>query len=149
MRLSQHTDYALRLLMYLAVHEQRPATVPEVAAVYGISSNHLAKVAQQLVHHGWVQSIRGRGGGLRLACDPESVGLGDVIRQTERSITLVECMGEDSTCPIEPACDLKGVLGEALEAFLAVVDRYTLADLLQQRDALVPLMVDGRSAAEP
>lgn len=146
MKLSQHTDYALRLLIYLAVHPDRPATIQAVAESYDISSHHLAKVAQEMVQAGWVVSTRGRGGGLRLAAKPADIPLGAVIRRTETSFALVECLGESSTCPIDSACRLKGVLAEARDAFLAVIDRYMLADLVRQRRTLVPLLLRGELA---
>ena len=146
MKLSHHTDYALRLLIYLAVHTDRPATIQEVAEAYDVSAHHLAKVAQEMVHSNWVESSRGRGGGLRLAQKPAAISLGAVIRRTETSFALVECLGGESTCPIESACRLKGVLAEARDAFLAVIDRYTLADLVRQRRTLVPLLLHGDTA---
>lgn len=140
MQLTTHTDYALRLLIYLAVHRgDTPATVQDAATRYGISANHLAKVAQRLVQLGYVNSHRGRGGGLELACDENSIRLGDVVRQTENLI-LVECFSDDSKCPIEPACGLKHVLDKAQQAFLGVLDDYTLADLIGQRNQLVQLL---------
>jgi len=143
MKLSHHTDYALRLLIYLAAHHDRFATIHQVAGAYGISSHHLAKIVQELSHHGWVRSTRGRGGGLRLACKAADVPLGAVVRAMESSLALVECMGEASTCPIEPACGLKHVLIEARDAFLGVLDRYTLQDLVSDPQRLVPLLVQG------
>lgn len=140
MQLTSHTDYALRLLIYLAVHRgETPATVQDAATRYGISANHLAKVAQRLVQLGYVNSHRGRGGGLELACDTNAIGLGKLVRQTE-NLVLVECFGNDSECPIEPACGLKHVLDKAQQAFLGVLDDYTLADLIGQRSQLVQLL---------
>jgi Rrf2 family nitric oxide-sensitive transcriptional repressor len=141
MKLSQHTDYALRLLIHLAVHGDRAATVSEVAGAYGISSHHMAKVAQTLVQGTWVVSARGRGGGLRLARKPAEICVGDVVRHTEASLAIVECFGSEPGCPIEPACKLKHVLSEACDAFLAVLDQHTLADLVRNRRALVPLLI--------
>lgn len=136
MQLTSHTDYALRLLIYLAVHKsESPATVQDAATRYGISANHLAKIAQRLVQLGYINSHRGRGGGLELACEESSIKLGDVVRQTE-NLVIVECFGDNSNCPIEPACGLKYVLGKAQNAFLKVLDNYTLADLIKQRNCL-------------
>lgn len=143
MQLTTHTDYALRLLIYLAVRRDgEPATVQDVAARYGISAHHVAKVAQTLVQLGYVTSQRGRGGGLDLARAAEAINLGEVVRQTE-NLRLLDCFGPDSTCPIEPTCRLKGVLGAALTAFLEVLDRYVLSDLVTNRDELRGLLARG------
>lgn len=132
MRLSLHSDYALRILMAL------PATgelmsVDQIAGHYGVSRNHLAKVAQRLQALDYVATQRGRGGGMRLAHDPAAINVGTVVRQFENLDTLVECMDPaTSTCPVRGACGLQGVLGGALAAFLDHLDGYTLADLLPQ-----------------
>ena len=130
MQLTTHTDYSLRLLIYLGLsRDKAPATVQEIALSYGISANHIAKVAQTLTRLGYVKSLRGRGGGLVLAGDPERISVGEGVRQTE-NLKLLECFGENSSCPIDPACTLKKVLGRAQEAFLQVLDGYTLAELI-------------------
>jgi Rrf2 family nitric oxide-sensitive transcriptional repressor len=130
MRLTHFTDLSLRLLMFLAVKPKGLATIQEVAGRYGISRNHLMKVAQQLVKEGFVESVRGRGGGLRLKRLPSEIRVGDVVRATEDDFRMVECFEAGKTsCTLLPACRLKGVLGEALAAYLAVLDEHTLADL--------------------
>lgn len=130
MRLTHFTDLSLRLLMYLAVKPDGLATIQEVAGRYGVSRNHLMKVAQQLVKEGFVESVRGHGGGLRLKRPATEIRVGEVVRATEDDFRLVECFEAGrSSCTLLPACRLKGVLGEALGAYLAVLDRYTLADL--------------------
>ena len=130
MRLSHFTDLSLRLLMYLAVKPDGLATIQEVAGRYGVSRNHLMKVAQQLVKTGFVDSVRGHGGGLRLQRAPTQIRVGEVVRVTEDDFRMVECFEAGrSSCTLLPACRLKGVLGEALAAYLAVLDKYTLADL--------------------
>jgi len=136
-RLTTYTDYGLRLLMYVALKGGELATIQEVADAYGISKNHLMKVAYDLGRHGYLETVRGRGGGLRLARPTERIGLGDVVRSMEEDFTLVECFapGADG-CRITRACRLKGVLGEALKAYLAVLDGYTLADLTTRNSAL-------------
>jgi len=131
MRLTLHTDYALRMLMVLALEPGRPLTIEDIAKRHGISRNHLMKVAQTLVQAGFVESLRGRGGGLRLAREPASLKLGDIVRATEDGFSLVECFGSDNTCVVSPACRLRSPLEEALAAFLAVLDRYTIADLVK------------------
>lgn len=130
MRLTTFSDYALRLLMYLAVRREALSTVPEVAAAYGISINHMTKVAHALGQGGYIETIRGRGGGLRLARKPEEVAIGEVVRFTETDMDVVPCFDpENRECPLWRACRLKGALEKARLAFLAVLDDYTLADL--------------------
>jgi Rrf2 family transcriptional regulator, nitric oxide-sensitive transcriptional repressor len=136
MRLTLHTDYALRLLMYLAIEPDRLQTIEEIAARYRISRNHLMKVAQTLVQAGVVDSIRGRGGGLRLARPPDAINIGAVVRETEDGFALVECFDPKGDCIITPACSLRGPLEQALAAFLSVLDRYTLADLVKNPGSL-------------
>lgn len=153
MRLTVHTDYAMRVLMYLAVEEGRLVTIEEMAAAHGISRNHLMKVAQQLGQFGFVEAVRGRGGGLRLARPAAGIGVGEVVRRTEESFQLVDCMQSGGgTCRIVPACRLKHVLAQALEAFAAVLDGYTLADLVgarapEMRRLLAGSEAPGRDAA--
>lgn len=131
MRLTLHTDFALRLLMLLALEPDTLHTIEEVATRYRISKNHLMKVAQTLVQKGFVESVRGRSGGLRLAKPADRINLGAVVRTTEDSLTLVECFDrETNTCVVAPACGLRGPLDEALAAFFAVLNKYSLADLV-------------------
>ena len=131
MRLTLHTDFALRLLMLLALEPDTLHTIEEVANRYQISRNHLMKVAQTLVQKGFVESVRGRSGGLRLAKPADRINLGAVVRTTEDSLTLVECFDrETNTCVVAPACGLRGPLDEALAAFFAVLNKYSLADLV-------------------
>lgn len=137
MQLTLYTDYSLRVLLYLGLNPRRMATITEIAASYGISRNHLVKVVHNLAIQGFVQSTRGRGGGLKLARPPQDINIGDVVRHTEVNFQLVECFDKKSnTCPIAPACFLKGALHEAQTAFMSVLDRYTLADVLANRDWL-------------
>jgi Rrf2 family nitric oxide-sensitive transcriptional repressor len=130
MRLTQHTDFSIRVLIHLGVHPERRCTVREIADSYGISRNHLMKVGQKLVTAGFVDSVRGAGGGLTLAKPPEAINLGDVVRAMEPDFGMVECMRPDNACVITPACTLPPVLAEATRAYLEVISRYTLADLL-------------------
>lgn len=130
MRLTDFSDYALRLLMYAGAQGGRLVTIEETAKLYGISRAHLMKVANQLTRAGFLKAVRGRSGGLTLAMPPENIGLGDVLRATEPDFALVECFRNDNRCLITPRCRLRGVLAEALAAFSATVDRYTLADLM-------------------
>lgn len=131
MRLTLHTDFALRLLMLLALENDRLHTIEEVARRYRISRDHLKKVAQTLTQEGFVESLRGRGGGLRLARPAVQINLGAVVRKTEDSLILVECFDPSrSNCAIAPACGLRSPLEEALTAFFVVLDRYSLADMI-------------------
>lgn len=140
MRLTLQTDYALRMLMYLALNPRRPCRVTDVASSYGISRNHLLKVALRLGRLGYVTTLRGRAGGIALARRPEDVNLGEVVRQMEDDFALTECMRRGGACTISPACRLKGIAGRALEAFLAVFDDFTLADIVANRSDLVELL---------
>lgn len=129
MRLTRYTDYSLRTLIYVALHEPAQSSIGEIARAYDISENHLTKVVHQLGRLGLIRTIRGRGGGLRLALPPDQIVIGQVVRQTEDDLSLVECFSS-SRCAITAPCRLKRALGQALAAFLAVLDGYTLADLL-------------------
>jgi Rrf2 family nitric oxide-sensitive transcriptional repressor len=129
MRLTNFSDYALRVLMYAAVRRDHLITIEETAARYGISRTHLMKVVNLLTRSGYLTAVRGRAGGLRLGRAPEQIGLGDVVRATEPDFDLVECFAGGG-CRITPNCRLRGVLGEALSAFVSILDRYTLADLV-------------------
>jgi Rrf2 family transcriptional regulator, nitric oxide-sensitive transcriptional repressor len=129
MRLTRYTDYSLRVLIYLAVRPDGFGTVQGIAEAYDVSRNHLMKVVQELNRRGYIETVRGKGGGMRLRRDPAEINVGEVIRDMERDLGLVECLGPDNQCVITPVCTLKGVLVDALDAFLAVVDGYTLADL--------------------
>ena len=138
MRVTLNTDYSLRVLMYVATKTigDRGAlsTIQEIADAFAISRAHLMKVVHQLGRLGYVETVRGKGGGMRLARAPAAINVGEVLRATEDGFQLVDCMGEaESDCRIAPACALKGVLGEATAAFLRTLDRYTLADLLRPR----------------
>lgn len=131
MRLTLHTDYALRLLMLLALEPDESHTVESVSRRYDISRNHLNKVVQTLAQAGFIESQRGRGGGVRLAKPAEALNLGRIVRATEDNFHIVECFcRETNTCVVAPACGLRDPLDEALAAFLAVLDRYSLSDLI-------------------
>ena len=141
MRLTVYSDYALRLLMYLAVKEDDLATIAEIAEAYGISKNHLTKVAYELGVAGYVETVRGRGGGLRLARQRAQIRLGDVVRQTEPDMALVPCFEPvDEDCAIGRCCVLRKALHKAADAFLEVLDGYTLADLTRPQSALRSLL---------
>lgn len=146
MRLTQWTDYTLRVLMYCAATRGReqPVTITEVAEGYGISRSHLMKIVQELAAQGLLETTRGRGGGMRLMKDPAEINLGAVVRQTETDFHLVECFDpEINQCRLSGNCRLKGALGEAINAYLAVLDGVTLADLVDAptgKSGAVPLV---------
>lgn len=130
MRLTSFTDFALRLLMLAAAHEDRLITVEEASEIYDISRAHLMKVTNTLTRAGYLTAVRGRSGGLTLAKEPRKIKLGEVVRATESDFDLVECFGAGNECCITRSCRLRGVLREGLDAFNAVLDKYTLADLM-------------------
>ncbi|MCG2577225.1 Rrf2 family transcriptional regulator [Dechloromonas sp. XY25] len=140
MRLSTFSDYSLRVLMYLGARPDRLATIAEIAAGHGISESHLMKVVHQLGRSGFIETVRGKGGGMRLALAAQDIVLGDVIRHTESDFTLVDCRSGDAPCRIRGACSLSGILDEAVKALFLVLDGYTLADLLANPQGLVPAM---------
>jgi Rrf2 family nitric oxide-sensitive transcriptional repressor len=145
LRHTSYSDYALRLMMYLATHAERLCTIEEVAAVYDISRNHLTKLAFELGKAGFIKTARGRYGGLTMARDPATITIGAVIRHTEEDFALVECFrAGKNNCVITPACRLRGVLSKALAAYLAVLDTFTLADLVAD-----PLSLNALYALAP
>jgi Rrf2 family nitric oxide-sensitive transcriptional repressor len=134
MRLSKYSDYALRVLMYAALRKPALATIGEVADDFDISRNHLVKVVHALGRRGFLSTRRGIGGGFTLALPPAKIGLGDVVRLTEADERVIDCKDRrNRPCRIVPVCRLKGVLGEAGTAFFAVLDRYSLEDLVKQK----------------
>ncbi len=135
MRLTQHADLAMRVLMHLALIGERRATIQEISEAFSISRNHLMKVVHKLALEGYVQSTRGSGGGIELARRPDNINVGEVVRDMEPDFGLVECFRPDNRCVITPACRLPAMLNEALAAFHAVLDRYTLADLVRSGNA--------------
>jgi len=140
MHLTRYTDYGLRVLMFLAARPEG-ATVSEIASSYGISRNHLVKVAHHLGRLGYIETTRGKSGGLRLVREPSGINIGSVVRDMEPNFHLVECFnGPTNTCPITAVCKLKGVLAEAERAFMAALSSHTLADLTVNRDALMQLL---------
>jgi Rrf2 family nitric oxide-sensitive transcriptional repressor len=142
MRLTNFTDYTLRVLIYLGAHrdEERLATIGDIASAYGISENHLMKVVHHLAKQGYVKTTRGNGGGMRLARPPEQINIGAVVRGAEEDLAVVECFEPGNrNCPIAPACTLQGVLAHAMHAFFEVLDGQTLADLLRPKAKLVQI----------
>lgn len=140
MQLSLYSDYSCRVLIYLASHPGKKAAIDDIATAYGISANHLVKVVHNLGKLGFIETTRGRGGGICLADTPDSIKMGQVIRKTEPTMALVECMSTENNCPIVSQCGLRRALTEAREAFLKVLDGYTLKDVVRSPGALRGLL---------
>jgi len=143
MKLTAFSDYTLRVLMYLALDRERLTPVQRIAEAYGVSDNHLMKVVQHLVAQGVVESVRGRGGGIRLAIDPTEIRLGSMLKSTESDAPIVDCInGGRTACPIAPVCKLTHALIRASDAFYATLDEYTLADLVRTPRGLQRILLD-------
>lgn len=143
MHITRYTDYSLRVLLFTALRGEQRSTIAEIAERYKISRNHLMKVVQELNRKGYLQATRGKNGGLVLRKRPEDINLGELVRDTEQDLVLVECFGPANQCVISPACRIKLVFAEALDAFFQVLDQYTLADLVenpQERRELIRLL---------
>ena len=141
MRLTVYSDYALRVLIFLALKDDGLATISEIAASYDISRNHLMKVAYELGAAGFIETVRGRGGGLRLAKPAESICIGEVVRRTESDMALVTCFKPvDGPCVIKRCCVLRTALERARDAFTDVLDGYSLADLVRPRSRMKTLL---------
>jgi len=146
MKLSAFTDYSLRVLIYLATAPGRRVTIMEICTAFEVKLNHLTKVVHYLGKRGWIETTRGKGGGLRLARAPEAIRLGEVVRLTEGQGQAAQCFSrKDTDCAIVRCCQLKGVLAEAVHAFYAVLDRYTLADIILAPNAFGPPSTDAPS----
>jgi Rrf2 family nitric oxide-sensitive transcriptional repressor len=147
MRLTTYTDYSLRVLIYLGVQGDKLVTIKQISDHYGISNNHLLKVVHQLGLLGFIETVRGRNGGLRLARPASQIIIGDVVRKMEQDMALVQCFGTEGSidpgcdCRIISACVLKGALAKALQAFLDVLDQYTLAELVAPKNRLAELLL--------
>lgn len=135
MRLTVRTDYAFRMLLYLAVHSDRLCTISEIAKAYKISEPHLMKVTHQLAQLEWIETVRGKGGGMRLARQPDEISLAEVIKTVEPDFHLVECFGNDNECSITEYCGLTAIMQEALDAFIGCFAKYTLLDILKSNEA--------------
>ncbi|MFU8832625.1 MAG: Rrf2 family transcriptional regulator [Wenzhouxiangella sp.] len=136
MRVTRYTDYSLRVLIYLALRESDRTTIRQISDAYGISKNHLMKVVQQLAALGYIESMRGVGGGLNLARPAHQIAIGEVVRHMEPDLGLVECMRPGNECIITPACKLRMMLGKARESFLGTLDEYSLLDILDSQSAM-------------
>ncbi len=132
MNLTLYTDYSLRVLLYLGSKGEKPATITEISEAYGISRNHLVKVVHGLGKTDYIETVRGKGGGMRLSLPPDQIVIGDVVQKTEPHFHMVECFDEvNNGCILSASCSLKGVLGQAFQAFMQVLNDYTLADFLR------------------
>ena len=141
MQLTVRSNHAMRLMMYCALAAPRLAPVSEIALACNMSESHLGKIANALASHGFVETVRGRGGGVRLAMAPSDINVGAVVRRTEIGACFMECLHlETNTCPLVSACRFRSIVGRALEAFLSVLDGYTLADLVAEPEPLKALM---------
>lgn len=141
MQLTDYTDYSFRILIFLGLRKGELSTIREIAGRYGISRNHLVKVAHKLATLGYIRTARGKHGGIALALAPEQINIGTVTRHMEDNLSVVECFDAcSSCCRIQQGCGLRGVMEEALAAFLTVLDRYTLADLLRNESELAALL---------
>jgi Rrf2 family nitric oxide-sensitive transcriptional repressor len=151
MRLTTFSDFSLRVLIYLGTAQGRLVTINQIATAYGVSANHLMKVVHHLARRGYIETVRGKGGGMRLARSPQAINVGAVVRATEDNFALVDCFehGAGPDCRIERVCALKHALAQALEAFLATLDRYTLADLLGPMRPLTRILIPPASARSP
>ncbi len=148
MRLTMLTDYALRLLMYLAQRPERLCTIAEVAGSYGVSEAHMMKVTHQLGLAGWIETVRGKGGGMRLAHAPKDIALGAVVRSVEPDFFMVECFSTGNACVLTGDCKLTAVIEGALHGFMAYLDANSLADILPDDPAAAQVIRFTRPARE-
>jgi Rrf2 family nitric oxide-sensitive transcriptional repressor len=144
MRLTLYTDFALRVLIQVGLNDGKLTTINDVARSFGISKPHLMKVVNDLGQKGYLDTVRGRNGGIRLIGEPRHINIGQVVRDTEDQLDVVGCLGRRGYCPIQRICVLRGALRDATEAFLGVLDTYTLADLIEPQRALSSLLLDRR-----
>jgi Rrf2 family nitric oxide-sensitive transcriptional repressor len=143
MHLTRYTDYSIRVLTHLSTYSDRLSCIAEIAKAYGISQSHLMKVVQDLGQSGYVETVRGRHGGIRLRKTAQDINLGALVRHTEKLFALVDC----PNCLISPACQVNNVFTQATRAFLAVLDQYTLADMMIRRNQLHRLFSAAATAA--
>lgn len=147
MQLTLYTDYALRVLIHVGVADGRLITINDIAETFDVSKQHLMKIVNDLSRRGYLDTVRGRGGGIRLRRPPGEINLGEVVRQTEETLDVIGCLARRGYCRIERVCVLRGVLHDATQAFLGVLDGYTLADLIRPQPALSALLqLDQRVA---
>jgi Rrf2 family nitric oxide-sensitive transcriptional repressor len=143
-QLTLHTDFALRVLIHVGLNDGKLTTINDIAQSFGISKAHLMKVVNDLSRKGYLDTVRGRNGGIRLMRKPRDINIGHVVRDTENQLQVIGCLAHKGYCPIEHVCVLRGALRNATEAFLAVLDAHTLADLIKPQRVLSSLLLDGR-----
>jgi Rrf2 family transcriptional regulator, nitric oxide-sensitive transcriptional repressor len=143
-RLTLHSDFSLRVLIHVGLRGDKLTTINDIAQSFGISKAHLMKVVNDLSQKGYLETVRGRNGGIRLMREPCHTNIGQVVRDTENQLGVIGCLERRGYCPIERACVLRSALQDATQAFLAVLDAYTLADLIKPRRALSSLLFDRR-----
>jgi len=144
MRLTLHTDFSLRVLIHVGLCGDRRTTIDEIATSFDISKNHLMKVVNDLSQNGYLETVRGHNGGIRLMREPRHINIGQVVRDTEKQLDVIGCLERRGYCAIERACVLRSALQDATQAFLAVLEAYTLADLIKPQRALSSLLFDRR-----
>ena len=142
MRLTLNTDFSLRVLIHVGLCGDKLTTINDIAQSFGISKQHLMKVVSGLSQNGYLETVRGRNGGIRLMREPRHINIGQVVRDTENQLGVIGCLERRGYCPIERACVLRSALQDATQAFLAVLDAYTLADLIKPQRALSSLLFD-------
>lgn len=143
MRLTNMSDYSIRLLIYLSSHRDRLCTIAEVAQAYQISEPHLMKITHRLAKCGWIRTVRGKNGGMELAHEPDEIKIGAIIRDMENDLALVECMGANNNCILTGGCGLKGIVTGALQAFMKHLDQYTLADVIPKNNMPITIQATG------
>jgi Rrf2 family nitric oxide-sensitive transcriptional repressor len=144
MRLTLYTDFALRTLIQVGLNDGKLTTINDIAQSFSISKPHLMKVVNYLSQKAYLETVRGRKGGIRLMRAPRRINIGQVVRDTEDQLDVVGCLEHNAYCPIQRVCVLRSALRDATQAFLAVLDTYTLADLIKPQNALSSLLLDGR-----
>ena len=144
MRFTLYTDFALRTLIQVALNDGKLTTINDIARSFGISKQHLTKVVSDLRQKGYLDTVRGRGGGIRLRRLPRDINIGQVVRETEDRLDVVGCLGRRDYCPIERVCVLRNALRDATQAFFGVLDTYSLADLIRPKKALSSILLDRR-----
>jgi Rrf2 family nitric oxide-sensitive transcriptional repressor len=147
MRLTLHTDFTLRVLIQVGLNDGELTRIGEIAKSFDISKNHLKKVVNHLSQKGYLDTERGRNGGIRLKRAPRDINIGQIVRETEDRLDVIGCLSRAGFCRIQRACVLRGILSEATDAFLAVLDDYTLADLIKPRKALSSLLFQRSASA--
>jgi Rrf2 family transcriptional regulator, nitric oxide-sensitive transcriptional repressor len=147
MRLTLHTDYSLRVLIHVAIADGALVTINDISESFEISKHHLMKVVNDLGQKGYLDTVRGRGGGIRLRRPARDINIGQVVRDTEDRLDVIGCLAQRGYCRIQRACVLRGVLRDATDAFLDVLDAYTLADLIKPQRALSSLLLFDQPAA--